>query len=235
VVIACLLLASGAPASGDEDTRVRAKAEFERGKTLYRLTRYTQALEAFTAAYLLAQEPALLFNIAQCQRELGQDEAALKTYRSYLASSSELDADRAEIERTVAGLEASIAARQRDEANARRQEQERTLALTRAPGLVPSPRRATAFLISGGALGALGVGLLAGGIAPAVQAGQARDRLRQDAAAGNAYDPALGRRYDGGVALSAAIFSVGGTLAVVGAGLLGRGVWERRASARSAQ
>jgi len=54
--------------------------------TAYNLQRWDDALVMFQRAYEELHEPAFLFNIAQCQRQLGQYAAANRSYRAYLAA-----------------------------------------------------------------------------------------------------------------------------------------------------
>src|SRR5262249_25337375 len=59
----------------------KAKERFERGQRLYTISRYREALDEFKEAYLLKQDPALLYNIAQCHRLLGEAHEAITFYR----------------------------------------------------------------------------------------------------------------------------------------------------------
>jgi tetratricopeptide (TPR) repeat protein len=90
--VLALLAALAAPArAGERDqapptpaTRERAKALFEEAEGYYRVREYEKALASYKESYLLAREPVLLFNIAQCYRQLGQLEEALKSYEAFL-------------------------------------------------------------------------------------------------------------------------------------------------------
>lgn len=64
-----------------------ARELYERGTRAYNLQDFTTALELFKQAYDQKPDPVLLFNIAQCQRQLGQYEAASKSYRAFLNES----------------------------------------------------------------------------------------------------------------------------------------------------
>ncbi len=79
------LVAWGAQAQPADDLEA-ARASARKGQSLYELARYPEALEAFEAAYQKKPVPALLFNIAQCHRQLGHLEQAARVYRSYLRS-----------------------------------------------------------------------------------------------------------------------------------------------------
>ena len=64
-----------------------AKEAFEAANAEYALGHYTQALAKFELAFTLKQVPGLLFNIAQCHRQLKQFELAATTYRSFIRAS----------------------------------------------------------------------------------------------------------------------------------------------------
>jgi tetratricopeptide (TPR) repeat protein len=67
----------------------KAKLAYERGITAYNLQRFDDALAMFQRAYEEKQDAALLFNIGQCQRQLGQYDAAARSYRAYLNQSAD--------------------------------------------------------------------------------------------------------------------------------------------------
>jgi tetratricopeptide (TPR) repeat protein len=75
-----------------------AKKHYERGMKSYNLQSFSDALREFKIAYVELPDAAFLFNIAQCQRQLGQYEAAGKSYRAYL-NQSPTAPNRAEAER----------------------------------------------------------------------------------------------------------------------------------------
>ena len=74
----------GARAQDASDGVEAARAYTRKGLSLYELGKYAQALEALEAAYEKKRVPALLFNIAQCHRQLGHLEQAARLYRSFL-------------------------------------------------------------------------------------------------------------------------------------------------------
>ena len=74
------LVSFGAVAQDLEAARALAK----KGSALYDLGKYGEALDAFESAYEKKPVPGLLFNIAQCHRQMGQLEQAARVYRSYL-------------------------------------------------------------------------------------------------------------------------------------------------------
>jgi tetratricopeptide (TPR) repeat protein len=91
------------------DDKAAAKAAFREGQRRYEVGDFENALSAFKRAYLAYEEPAFLFNIAQCERMLGQKREALREYRVYLhkvASSS----NRGEVQKIISDLETALAA-----------------------------------------------------------------------------------------------------------------------------
>ena len=79
-----------APAKGDRPVENKssknrtARAHFLRAEKAFNLAKFTEALAAYEAAYEVRPLPALLFNIAQCHRNLGDHERAVFFYRRYL-------------------------------------------------------------------------------------------------------------------------------------------------------
>jgi hypothetical protein len=71
--------AAGSAASPDE-----AKALYSEGSAQYALGHFREALVVFEKLYLSTQLPALLFNIAQCHRQLRDFEHAAITFRSFI-------------------------------------------------------------------------------------------------------------------------------------------------------
>lgn len=87
-------LAWAAPVEAGDASEVRARAQFRAGQNAYEAGEYEGALKAFSEAYGLQPVPGLLFNIAQCHRQLGNYERAAVFYQQYLelAPSRENDA-----------------------------------------------------------------------------------------------------------------------------------------------
>ncbi|MGQ0505001.1 MAG: hypothetical protein ACT4TC_06740 [Myxococcaceae bacterium] len=83
--IAFAVSASAAPAKHRTDpAESHAKARFNEANKAYDLGQFEIALEAYSQAYRLKALPGLLFNIAQCHRQLGHFERAAFFYRRYL-------------------------------------------------------------------------------------------------------------------------------------------------------
>jgi len=64
-----------------------AKAHTKQGAAYYDLGRYADANAEFESAYLIEQDPALLYNMGQCQRKLGKSDEAVHFFRTYLRRS----------------------------------------------------------------------------------------------------------------------------------------------------
>jgi tetratricopeptide (TPR) repeat protein len=86
-----------------------ARAHYEQAVAYYNLDEYAPALAEFREAYRIKPDPSFLFNIAQCHRKLGQNDAALDYYRKYLRNLPDAP-NRADVERMVAELHAKEAA-----------------------------------------------------------------------------------------------------------------------------
>lgn len=89
-VVLALLLSSGAVFGQNEVED--ARAAYDAGSSEYDLGHYKDALALFEKAFRLRHVPALLFNIAQCHRMLGELREAATVYRSFIAK--ETDAKR---------------------------------------------------------------------------------------------------------------------------------------------
>jgi tetratricopeptide (TPR) repeat protein len=103
----CLVTAlTCAPPAWAED-RAAARQAFIEASKYYDLNQFTEALAGFKKAYWNYENPAFLFNIAQCHRALGQKSEAVSFYRSYLRKAADAP-NRGEVERVIASLEAAI-------------------------------------------------------------------------------------------------------------------------------
>jgi TolA-binding protein len=96
----CVLL--GAATQGRAEPN-DAKARYLSGQSHYNLNEFPEALQDFKEAYRLHPDPAFLFNIAQCERQLGELEEAIKFYRSYLRNKPDAK-NRREVERKIEEL-----------------------------------------------------------------------------------------------------------------------------------
>jgi tetratricopeptide (TPR) repeat protein len=102
------LLVSFVRTAAAED-RAHARAAFRAGSQHYNLGEFQQALDSFREAYRNYEDPSFLFNIAQCERQLGHKRAAVREYRAYLNNSENAD-NRESVRQTITQLEREIAA-----------------------------------------------------------------------------------------------------------------------------
>ena len=110
VAVACFAGARAAHAAPDESQLAVAKQHYAAATKFYDLAEYEGALREFKEAYRAVEDPAFLFNIAQCHRKLGHAPDAITFYRNYLRRAPQA-ANRAEVERRIAELERAPAAR----------------------------------------------------------------------------------------------------------------------------
>jgi tetratricopeptide (TPR) repeat protein len=103
VCVALLTIAQTARA----DHRDVAREEFKTGARYFEIADYPRALEHFKTAYVAFEDPAILFNIAQCERLLNHKPEALRAYRIYLQKKPD-SPNRADIENIIATLQDAI-------------------------------------------------------------------------------------------------------------------------------
>jgi tetratricopeptide (TPR) repeat protein len=156
VLLACVLCAPrAARADMTAEVETLARAHFTTGASYYAGRRWQEALREFEEAYRIAALPAFLYNIGLCEEKLDRVEAAIASYKRYLAAAPATVENREEVQTRVARLEQVAEARLVLEADAAR----------RAPSRRPVYKRGwfwgvivTGTLVVGGAV-ALGVGL----------------------------------------------------------------------------
>ncbi len=107
---AIALLASARISHADEVTE-NAKRLANDARTAYNLGEYGTALEDFRAAYKLKQDPTLLYNLAQCERQLHKYADAARSYRAYLREGANLlrHADREQLEKRIVEMDRAAA------------------------------------------------------------------------------------------------------------------------------
>jgi hypothetical protein len=79
----------------------KAQKLFEEAELYYKAGKYEKAADLYTEAFVSSQLPDLLFNVAQCYRNLKKYEDTLKTLKQYMLSVSVSDEELAE---SVPGL-----------------------------------------------------------------------------------------------------------------------------------
>jgi len=89
LIVALLALAAlGAnarPARAEDRDARAARAHFQRAEKAFNLGKFDEALKGYEDAYEAKPLPGLLFNIAQCHRNLANPERAIFFYQRYLA------------------------------------------------------------------------------------------------------------------------------------------------------
>jgi tetratricopeptide (TPR) repeat protein len=96
-----LALSAGAYADNRDTARQAAKE----GTKHFDLGEWDEALKSFKRAYMLYEDPTLLWWIAECHRELGQKGEAIRAYKNYLRRAPDA-ANRADVEQAISKLEA---------------------------------------------------------------------------------------------------------------------------------
>jgi tetratricopeptide (TPR) repeat protein len=104
--LALALVLWARPAAADDKSEARAL--FTEATRNYDLNDYARALTLFKQAYLKYEDPVFIYNIGQCERQLGDKNAAVKSYRSYLRKAGDAP-NRDSVRRLIAQLEAAIA------------------------------------------------------------------------------------------------------------------------------
>jgi tetratricopeptide (TPR) repeat protein len=86
ILLAIAPIAARGDDAWDGGIPTKARTLAERGRAFHDAGDYPQAIAAFTQAYVIAPSPALLFNLAQAYRLLGNCDDAALMYRRYLAT-----------------------------------------------------------------------------------------------------------------------------------------------------
>ena len=94
-------------ARADDPGERAARRHYERGQKLFNLQKFDEALEQFQKAYDAKPIPDFLFNIGQCQRNLGDYEAAIFSYKKFLRLDPEAP-NREQVERLIEELERKV-------------------------------------------------------------------------------------------------------------------------------
>jgi tetratricopeptide (TPR) repeat protein len=114
-LLALLVVALATRVAAADDAATRsAKRHFERGQKLYTLTKFREALDEYQQAFDARPIPDFLFNIGQCYRNLGDYDAAIFSYKKYLAAAPDAP-NRAQVEQLIVDLQA-----RKDQEDARR-------------------------------------------------------------------------------------------------------------------
>ncbi len=260
LLVLALLLCWAAPAAAQSRDEVRAaEGHYKQAEAFFAAKEFDKAYAEFKAAYELAAEPLLLFNMGLCDRALGRKQAALDHFKQYveaqprgervaeasdyivaLTKALEQDAARAEAQRKAD--EAARAQRQREEAERQRQAEEQRrqeaekqrqaeAARRDAEARAARRRRGKLVRIAGLATAAVGVVGLGMGGKYAVNARSIDHELSTHQGAWT--DAQLDRAADGKAANTRTIIAagIGGALVIGGAVLYWQG-WRMGREAR---
>jgi tetratricopeptide (TPR) repeat protein len=93
-------------AAGAQDLS-EARKHYDLGTKYYDLQRYADAAKEYEAAFVIKDDPALLFNIGQAYRLARNPRKAIGAYRSYLRRVPN-DSRRGEVQRRIADLQKQI-------------------------------------------------------------------------------------------------------------------------------
>lgn len=104
IAVCLLLFAFVRAAHADDPAEKAAKRHYEKGQKLYNLQKFEEALEQYQKAFDAKPLPGFLFNIAQCQRNLGDYEAAIFSYKRFLQLDPETE-KREKVEALIEELE----------------------------------------------------------------------------------------------------------------------------------
>jgi hypothetical protein len=116
-----------------------ARAHTERGRQLFQRGDFRAASAEFEAAYTAAHQPALLYNLGQCFRNLDEHDRAITAFRRYLDEAELAVEDQAEVLATIAELERAKAEKL---AVAQRRERDPLRAAPAGPRPAPARSRA---------------------------------------------------------------------------------------------
>jgi tetratricopeptide (TPR) repeat protein len=251
VLVSCELVSAGLRAEPDAESKAQAKALYERATRFYDVGKYGEAIADYQQAYLLTEDPVLLFDIGQSYRLWDRPDEAIRSYKNYLRKRPDAS-NRADVERKIGDLQKLLEERRRGDghpAAARQPEQampadgDGYLSSPPAPidqqanpqpeppsgpatSLVAqpapeSPRKKTNWL-AWGLIGGGGACLVVAGLAAA--AGQQdANKLRDASKNGDTFDPTLEKNGKAANAIAYVGLAVGVVSAGVGSYLLWRG------------
>lgn len=128
LALALAAVLAAAPASD----LTEAKRLYADARVAYDAGRFDEALTGFQAAYQKKPLPGFLFNLGQCERQLGHDERAIFFFQRFLESTSPTDPARSVATELLAESRARLSAREAAAAAARQTSNESAAHLTAA-------------------------------------------------------------------------------------------------------
>lgn len=236
-------LALAAPADDDDeiDTEARAMQIYADGKAAYDAGDYKEALQLFLEAQSLYPSPVFHYNVALCHESLENWEQAIISYEAYLRSYEsafdEEPEDKVNTENKIVRIQERL---DQEEAEAAKEPEPRVIIQPAPEQDGPEPRPGRGFIITGGVLAGIGVGLAAvGGSVFGVRAANISNDLDAVYEQGNparvTLEQARSLDADGRAAQLNQILtlSIGGALAATGVALLATGVVKKNKAAKA--
>ena len=179
-----VFLAGGS--AGADDAKEKARALIKSGDTNYRLAKFKTALDNYSAALELRNHPAIVFNIAQCHRQLSDYKKAVFYYKLYLSDWERKKPGanppyEEEVKGHIKRMTALLEQQKTTEAERQKKEEERrrlAAALPVAPApasqpqkdeVPPPPPKSKLWLVAGITTAAAAAGMLGLGIAQDVK------------------------------------------------------------------
>jgi tetratricopeptide (TPR) repeat protein len=232
-------VASATPARADNVTE--AREHFRLGSKLYDLQRYDEAALEYERAYVLKEDPALLFNIGQAYRFAGSPAKAIGAYRAYLRRTPRAP-NRAEVEARIAEMQRVL-----DEQQARQALEQSHPEEAKPPAVAPTPAPTTSapapapivaerkqpLKLAGIITAAGGLALVATGAALEGVAHSEADQFNRPAT-GAVFDSGAESRIKTFETTGWVLIGVGAAALVGGAALVVLGVRQDRAARRAA-
>lgn len=196
----------------------KARLHYERGTQAFNLQDFQTALDEFKQAYVEQPDPVFLFNIAQAQRQLGQYDAAAKSYRLYLANRPDAP-NHDQVARLIDQMDEAAREARAKEPPTGTQAPTSTPPATAAPATTPAPSvevvdTGRPMRLAGIVTADVGVGLVALGAVFAGLSYQAGNDAYHPAS--GIYDHAADERQTNYRNADIACFVIGGAAAVAG-------------------
>lgn len=107
LALAVILVASSIALPARADDIAEAREHFRKGSNAFDLGHYQEAIKEYEAAYRIKDDAALLFNIGQAYRLQGDNQNAIRAYKSFLHRMPDAS-NRAEVERRIEELQKAI-------------------------------------------------------------------------------------------------------------------------------
>src|SRR4051812_43667006 len=113
VVLGVLAATPSLAQAQTEAQKQEAKDHYAKGRRLYDVGKYMEAIDEYQKVYFLTDDPNMLFNIGQCYRLSDRPEEAVRFFRNYLRRAPATASNRADVETKIAALEKVVEERKR--------------------------------------------------------------------------------------------------------------------------